>query len=208
MRDLIEVYGDRTGNCLRVTIALEEAAIGYSAFRVDLARGEQREALHLRRNPFGQVPTIVDRRVEPALVLSQSNAILLYLAEGSQTLLPQNNPVARALVYERFFYFVTDVIAPSHGAFQLRRLGKDGDSAKALSMRSLEALMAAERYLSDAPYMSGREFGIADIAAVSIARNSADALEWSRLPSLRTWYESALARPGVQRGLRAFGEPQ
>ncbi len=92
MRDLIEVYGDRTGNCLRVTIALEEAAIGYSAFRVDLARGEQREALHLRRNPFGQVPTIVDRRVEPALVLSQSNAILFIPGRGFSDPLAARQP--------------------------------------------------------------------------------------------------------------------
>jgi GST-like protein len=69
----IELHGDRTGNCVRVSIALEEARLAYVASRVDLSRGEQREARHLHLNPAGKVPTIVDRSCEPPLVLSQND---------------------------------------------------------------------------------------------------------------------------------------
>jgi hypothetical protein len=55
----IELYGARTGNCLRVSIALEEAALPYVVRRVDLRRGEQRRPQHLVLNPMGQVPTVV-----------------------------------------------------------------------------------------------------------------------------------------------------
>jgi hypothetical protein len=40
----IELHGDRMGNCVRVSIALEEAGLAYVVSRVDLSRGEQREA--------------------------------------------------------------------------------------------------------------------------------------------------------------------
>jgi GST-like protein len=203
----IELHGDRTGNCVRVAIALEEAGLPYVVSRVDLSRGEQREARHLHLNPAGKVPTIVDRSCEPLLVLSQSNAILLYLAKRSGSLLPWGNPALKALACERFFYFLTDVIAPSHAAFQLRSLGRDGESARALQERSLMALAAAERYLSEAEYMSGPEFGLADIAAVTIALASADSLDWSQTPRLRRWYEKNLRRSAVQRGLHAFDPP-
>jgi hypothetical protein len=46
----IELYGARTGNCLRVSIALEEAALPYVVRRVDLRRGEQRRPEHLALN--------------------------------------------------------------------------------------------------------------------------------------------------------------
>ena len=82
-RSSVELYGAKTGNCLRVSVALEEAEIPYIVRKLDLGRSEHRSPEHLSRNPAGKVPTLVERfRDGRALILSQSNAILMYAAEG------------------------------------------------------------------------------------------------------------------------------
>lgn len=204
----IELYGANTGNCLRVSIALEEACLRYRVRLLDLKNGEQRGASHRSINPAGQVPTIIRRAPgEPAFVLSQSNAILFYIAElvpGS--LLPLFDLAARARTFERFFFFLTDVIGPSHAAFALRQAGT-ADSVAYLDTRSMTALGRAESYLAESRFVAGDNFTLADIAAFTITLAYKRYMDWGSLPRLSQWYEQVASRPAVERGLRAFREP-
>jgi GST-like protein len=205
----IELYGARTGNCLRVSIALEEAALPYVVRPVDLRRGEQRRPEHLALNPMGQVPTIVvnEKRGEPPFVLSQSNAIMFYIAERVPgRLLFADTPALRARAYERFFFFLTDVIAPSYSAFVLRSIAP-GHQSELLDQRSMAALVHAEAFLADSRYMAGESFTLADIAAFTITIAHKTRMKWGHLPRLRQWFEDVQARPTVIRGLRAFDMP-
>ena len=78
------LMGARTGNCLRVSVALEVLGIPYEQVRIDLRSGEQRQAEFLAINPFGHVPVLVDRAAgQEGFVLTQSNAILLHLTACS-----------------------------------------------------------------------------------------------------------------------------
>jgi GST-like protein len=209
MPDPVELHGARTGNCLRVSIALEEAALPYTVLRVDLGEGEQRSPAHLRLNPEGKVPILVDRsRPGEPFVLSQSNAIILWAtAQAPGRLAPRDEGPERARVLERFFYFVTDVIARSHAAFALRRGGHADDAARALDALAVDALLAAEQFVTKRPFMAGEDFSIADIAAFTIAATYAREASWSDLPAFGRWYETVGRRPGVRRGLRAFDAP-
>jgi GST-like protein len=87
-----------------------------------LARGAHRTADYLRLNPTGRVPTLVDSDGPGGerLVVTQSNAIMLYIAEKSGTLLPISG-IKRARALEWLFFFVTDVIALGLQAFALSR---------------------------------------------------------------------------------------
>jgi GST-like protein len=205
----IELYGARTGNCLRVSIALEEAALPYVVRRVDLRRGEQRRPQHLVLNPMGQVPTVVvnETRGEPPFVLSQLNAILFYVAERVPgRLFSDVAPELRVRTYERIFFFLTAVIAPSHSAFVLRSIAP-GNQSKLFDQRSVAALVRAEAFLADSRYMAGESFTLADIAAFTITIAHRARTEWGHLPGLRQWFEDVQARPTVNRGLRAFDVP-
>jgi len=119
---MIELFGDATGNSIRAAIALEESRVSYEPRKVALARGEHRAAEYLQLNPTGRVPTLVDSDGPGGerLVLTQSNAIMLYIAEKTGTLLP-SSAVERARALEWLFFFVTDVIAPNAQAFVLSR---------------------------------------------------------------------------------------
>lgn len=208
---MIELHGAPTGNCLRVSVALEEAAIPYRVRRVDLRHGEHLLPAHLALNPDGKVPTIVDDGAQDTpLILSQSNAILFYLAERAPGSLLPMETASRALALQRFFFVLTDVIGPNHAAFRLRMSG-DRQASVALVQFSGSMMAEAERFLSSTPYMAGEAFGLADIAAVTTLTTVLADSDLERLPRLADWYRSAIARPSVERGLRAFDpdfEPQ
>ena len=193
-RSSVELYGAKTGNCLRVSVALDEAEIPYIVRKLDLGRSEHRTPEHLSRNPVGKVPTLVECfRDGRVLTLSQSNAILMYAAEGS--------PPRLTLVLQRFFYFVTDVIAVSHAGFATKNNGGDQSF---LDGQSLGALAFAESFLENSTFMAGEAFSLADIAAFTIALSYQSRLEWDRLPKMRRWFDQVAARESVQRGMRAF----
>lgn len=202
----IELYGANTGNCLRVSIALEEAGIPYVVKLMDVRRGDQRSPEHLARNPMGQVPTIVHRDQDgPALTLSQSNAILFYISDlAPGVLLPVDNVAGRARVLERFFFALTDVIAPSHSAFALKQINAGDSGAERLDRRSLEALIRAEAFLREAHFIAGENFTLADIAAFTITIAFRRQLDWSSLPHMQRWFDELHARPSIVNGLRAF----
>jgi GST-like protein len=204
MNTTYELYGAPTGNCIRAAIALEEAGLPYTVQSVDLANGEHRSAAYLALNPAGKVPVLVESQENgPPVVITQSNAIILYAAERAPGRLLPDDSLARSVVYERFFFFVTDVIAVSHAAFFLRSAGVPAGQAL-LVERMFAALESAERYVSDEPYMAGKTFSIADIAAFTITQSVMSQLPWAQLPNLRRWYEQVEARPALARGLKVF----
>lgn len=202
-RSPIELIGARTGNCLRVAIAFEEAGLPYRVRRLDLRQGEQRSTAHLALNPAGKVPTIVDRSAGGELVLSQSNAILLYAADRRPGLLLPLEATERAIALERFFYFLTDAIAVSHAAFFLRSTG-DREASVALDARSIAAIQDADRFAENSPFMAGEHFSLADIAAFTIGAASKRHIDWEVAPSLKRWFREIEQRPSIQRGMTAF----
>jgi len=204
MKTTLKLYGAQTGNCIRAAIALEEAGLAYTSKLVDLSHGEHTGFDHLALNPAGKVPVLVEKEEgrEP-FILTQSNAIILYAAEkAAGRLLPENDR-DRATALERFFFFVTDVIAVSHAGFSLRATSaRDGQTI--LEDRVLATLETAERYVVHDEFMAGKTFSAADIAGFTITQSVKSDLPWSKLPNLRRWFERIEGRPAVKRGLQAF----
>ena len=143
----VTLYGAKTGNCLRVSIALEEAFVPYHVAHIDLSAGGQHQAEYVKLNPLAKVPTLVDALgPNGPHVISQSNAILLYLSEKAPgRLVPFERGLQRYRALERFLFFVTDVIAPSHAAFHLTQ-ATDGRNSKELQAKAVSALCLAERF--------------------------------------------------------------
>src|SRR5262244_4161040 len=110
---MIDLYTYATSNGQRASIMLEECGLPYKAIKVDLEKGEQKTPTYLKINPSGQIPAMVDpdRPGGKPLVLAQSGAIILYLAEKTNKLLPRD-PAKRASAQQWFMQTMTDV-APS-----------------------------------------------------------------------------------------------
>ncbi|MDE2461696.1 MAG: glutathione S-transferase N-terminal domain-containing protein, partial [Gammaproteobacteria bacterium] len=76
------VYGLwSSGNCYKVRLALEQLQLSYAWVEVNSAKGETRTKEFRSKNPNGKVPLL---QLPDGKYLSESNAILIYLAEGSR----------------------------------------------------------------------------------------------------------------------------
>ncbi len=116
---MITVHAFATPNSVRVPTALEEMGLAYELVAVNVRRGEQKAPEHLALNPNGKVPVLVDSDGPGGnpFVLSESGAILVYLAEKTGRLLPTDR-FARARVLEQMFFHVTG-IGPAFGQLPL-----------------------------------------------------------------------------------------
>lgn len=202
MEKMIEFLGERTGNCLRVAVALEETGLSYSVTKVNLRLGEHLGGEYRALNPSGKVPTIIDHTTgSPPFVLTQSNAIILYLDQKAPAKLFPIDPIKRAIAIERFMYFITDVIGFGMASFRTRN--SDGVSRALLGM-ALDAWMDAARFLTGSRYMAGDEFSAADIAAATFISAYQNHVDWSAIPELNRWFEDVASRPTFVRGMMAF----
>src|SRR5947207_12146997 len=85
---VIDLYTWTTPNGRKVSIALEELGLPYTAHAVDISKDEQFKPEFLKIAPNNRIPAIVDRD-NGGFSLMESGAILLYLAEKSGKLLPK-----------------------------------------------------------------------------------------------------------------------
>ena len=95
----MKIFGDSiSGNCLKVKWAADFLGLDYQWIETDVLRGETRSPAFLAINPAGQVPAVI---LTDGRTLAQSNAIILYLAEGS-SLVPEAH-YDRAKILEWLF---------------------------------------------------------------------------------------------------------
>ncbi len=78
---MFEVYAFATPNSIKVLIALEELGLPYRLHGVNVRQGEQKAPEFLALNANAKVPVLIDPAADGRLVLTESAAILVYLAE-------------------------------------------------------------------------------------------------------------------------------
>lgn len=200
----LRLWGDQTGNCVRVAIALHEAGLPFETRRISLANAEHQSADFRALNPMGKVPVLEERGACGApRVTAQTNAILLRISAIAPGAVVPTSATAASIVMARYFFFVTDVIAPSHAGFWLAR---QGDSAAAEKLQALSRATAelAETFAANGTFMAGDTFSLADIAAFTILTSWGSAFPWQRLPALSEWRDRVASRSSVMAGSRVF----
>ena len=193
----MKIYGDlASGNCLKVKLLADHLGLAYDWQPVDILQGESRTADFLAMNPMGQVPTVV---LDDGRTLAQSNAILLYLAEGS-ALLPRD-PYARAKVAELLFweqYSHEPYVAVCR--FQMVYLGKPKAAREAWRVeRGEQALDLMEALLTGREWLVGEGLTIADIALLAYSRVAHEGgFDLAPRPNLRAWIGRCEAALGLE----------
>ena len=164
----MRIYGDsKSGNCLKVKWVCDFLHKPYAWTEIDTLKGETRTAEFLKLNPAGQVPTVV---FDDGRSLAQSNAIIRYLAHGSD-LVPRD-PFAAAKMDEWLFweqYSHEPYIAVCR--FQMAYLGKsvgelDPDKVK----RGYAALARMEAQLHKTSFLVDDAVSLADVALLAYTR--------------------------------------
>ena len=181
---MITLYdADRCPYCARVRIVLSEKSLGHETVVVDL---DDRPAWIYEKNPLGKVPVLE----EDALVLPESAVIMEYLEERyPEPALWPADPAERAagrLLVERF-----DSLSRPY--YALRRGEEDARARLDDQLSELDALLAGQ------PFLTGRQFGLADAAYLPwiLRAESSLGVELDEHPALAEWVERCAERPSV-----------
>ena len=199
---MIELYTDATPNGLKVSIALEEMELDYKVHQVFLG-GDQFSPEFTELNPNRKIPVLVD----DGLVLTESGAILIYLAEKTGRLLP-TDPVARSRTIEMLMFQMAS-LGPMFGQLLVFAAAWGNEYPEVTSRYFTEVsriLAVLDTRLESNAYLAGDEFTIADVAIIPWIRMCSIHPVASDLPfhshsNLVAWWERVSSREAVQRGL-------
>lgn len=197
---MITLHTAATPNGRKVSIALEELAVDYEVRRVSLA-GEQKEPAFLALNPNHKIPVLEDE----GLVIWESGAILLHLAEKHGKLLP-SDPAGRIEAIQ-YAFFQTGGIGPNLGRLGEALRMDDGplkDGMSGIFASEVGRLIGVlDRILADGrPFLAG-DYSIGDIMHypwLSVVLGLKAPMLMERA-SVVSWLERIGERPAVQRGM-------
>ncbi len=210
--DRLQLYSLPTPNGVKVSIMLEEIGLPYEPHRVAFDTRDQMSPAFLSLSPNNKIPAILDPDGPGGqpFGLFESGAILLYLAEKTGRLLPQD-PRAR---YEtiQWLMFQMSGIGPMFGqvGFFHRFAGKDFEDKRPRDRyvdESKRLLAVLDRRLDGRAWIMGEDCTIADIATFPWVRNLIGFYEAGDLVGIRQFgnvtrvLDAFLARAAVARGL-------
>ncbi len=184
---------------MRVRWALEEVGQPYE---VRLVPWEKfKEEAHLKRDPFGQIPTYE----EGDLVLFESGAIVLHIAERFAGLLPADaNARARAIMW--MFAALSTVEPPIVERDTVRFFEKSkcwqSERLAMVDERIRTRLAQLSERMGDSAWLDGG-FSAADIIMVHVLRRLEGSGLLEEFPNLAAYVERAKARPAYQRAFVA-----
>ncbi len=192
----MKIYGDtNSGNCLKVKWTADVLGLPYTWTPIDIMLGESRNREYLAKFPSGQVPAV---EWPDGRTLTQSNAIIGYLARGS-ALLPDDG-FTQAKIDEWLFweqYSHEPYVATTR--YQVVYLQQPFSKREPWRVDKAEsALDRLERDLLSRPYLVGGGLTIADIALLAYTRLAPEGgYDLARRPHVQAW----IARCELQLGL-------
>jgi glutathione S-transferase len=183
----------------RVRWALEEAGIPYKVHHVSLGP-EQKSPEHLARQPFGQAPAIE----EDGLTLHESGAIVLYIGEKSEALLPKDR-IGRERATAWVFSALNTIEPPVQELGSIIFFHKDAAWAKERRPQVERFLRQRLQQLADAlgekDYLEGR-FTVGDLMMTDVLRIIDQTGIINDYPTLIAYRQRCESRPAFQRALK------
>jgi glutathione S-transferase len=183
-----------SGNSYKVRLLLAQLDLPCEIIEVDILKGESRTPEFLRINPNGRTPVLDDN----GFVLAESNAILAYLARGTEFLPEDRKSWARVFQWMFFEQYSHEpFIATSR--FWLQHKPDSPDRAALLAAKrdgGWAALRIMEDHLKQNEFFA-TQYSIADIALFAYTHVSQEGgFPLDSFPKVRDWLERVAAQPG------------
>ena len=193
---MFKVYGDyRSGNCYKVKLMLHLLGKEYQWIAIDILKGETQSEAFLAKNPNGKIPVL---ELEDGTCLWESNAILNFLADGSE-FLPSEPRLRTQVLQWQFFeqYSHEPYIAVARFIqFYLGMPEDRVDEYKSLQKGGHKALKVMEKQLQETPYLVGDQYSIADVALYAYTHVAHEAgFLLNDYPKIRAWLERVASHP-------------
>jgi GST-like protein len=200
---MYQLHAFATPNSIKPVIALEELGLDYELRAVNVRKGEQKSPQFVELNPNAKVPVLVASEAGRTMSLTESAAILVYLAERHGALLPAAGQ-ARARVFEQLFFHAS-AIGPAFGqAGYFQKLAPEvlPHAVQRFHGEALRTLALLDGVLAEHDWVAGDEYSIADIAHFGwIWRRAFAGLDLDASPHVARWFEAMSQRPAVQRAI-------
>jgi len=224
-RHPMQLYSLGTPNGVKVTVMLEELlALGhsgaeYDAWLIRISEGDQFGSGFVAANPNSKIPALVDRSGPEPIRVFESGAILLYLAEKFEALLPASGADRAACLSWLFWQMGSaPYLGGGFGHFYAYAPTKIEYAIDRFTMEVKRQLDVLDRHLADHEYMAGDAYTIADIAiwpwygalAKGLLYGGGEFLQVQDYRHVQRWTDTIAARPTVKRGRmvnRLQGDP-
>jgi glutathione S-transferase len=191
------IYGDRqSGNCYKLQLLASLLDIPHRWVDIDILEGETGSREFLDKNPVGQIPLL---ELDDGRILSESNAILNFLAEGSVYLPGPGFERAKVLQWQFFEQYSHEpYIAVAR--FISKYLGLPEDRRAEFEARQEgghRALKIMERQLERTPWLTGGLPTIADISLYAYTHVADEGgFDLEGYPAIRSWIDRVRSLPG------------
>ena len=201
---MIDAYTWKTSNGRKVTIMLEEIQIPYRLHPIDIGKDDQFKPDYVQLNPNSKIPTIVDQDGpggKPFRIF-ESGAILMYLAEKTGKLMPQDTRARYEVI--QWVMFQMGGVGPIFGQMHhFNRAAKEkvpyALTRFGVEVKRLYGVLNAR--LGEGPYLAG-DYSIADICTYPwVVRHEWQNVDLGEFPNVKRWYDAISGRPAVQKGL-------
>ncbi|WP_437542282.1 glutathione S-transferase family protein [Sorangium sp. So ce367] len=192
----MKLYEFAPTRSIRVRWALQELGVDFETVQVNLRAGENRRPEFLKLNPAGKLPVLVDGD----LVLTESVAIVLYLAEKypEKGLLPAD-PKERAKVNQWLLFAATELEQPlwriaRHKFLYPEDKRQPGDIP--VAREDFKAMAAVlEKHMDQRQFVVGDRLTVADLVMAYTLDWASEADLLGDFPQLRTYMDRMYARP-------------
>ena len=207
---MIDVFSWPTPNGHKVHIMLEECGLEYRANPVDIGAGDQFRPEFLKISPNNKIPAITDPQGPDGKPVSlfESGAILVYLAGKTGKFLPPGDRAKYEVL--QWVMFQMGTVGPMLGQAHHFRIYAPEKLEYAVNRYTNEARRiygVIDRRLSQAGYLGGEAYSIADIATFPWLRSwERQGIVLHEYPHLKAWFDKIAERPAVQRGVKVLSE--
>ncbi len=195
---MLKLYGmTDSGNCYKPRLLLAKLGRTFEHVEVSSHDGSTRSAAFVAKNPNAMVPLL---ELDDGRLLAESNAMLLFLGEGTRFI--PNDPYERGLAYQWLFfeqYSHEPYIAVRRALLTFPSRAKDATPERlALTMeRGQKALRIMNQHLASSPYLSGEALSVADIALYAYTHVAEDGgFDLALYPAIGEWLHRVEADAG------------
>ena len=211
----IQLYSLGTPNGVKVTVMLEELleldhkGAEYDAWLIDIGKGDQFGSGFVSINPNSKIPALLDNSTNPPVSVFESGAILLYLAEKFEALIPKDL-LKRANCLSWLFWQMgsTPYLGGGFGHFYTYAPKKFQYPIDRYTMEVKRQLHVLDLHLETNQFICGTDYTIADIAnwpwygglAIFQQYDAADFLAINSYTNVVRWAEEIYERDAAKRG--------
>ena len=195
---MLTLYSQQdSGNCYKPRLLMALLGIPFRLVDIDSMAGATREADYLTKNPNGKVPLL---EFADGRMLAESNAMLLFLGEGSPFIPAAAFERAKAyewLFFEQYSHEPAIAVRRSLLVYPQRRAQATAERLAALLEAGNRALAVMERRLAEADWLAGETYSVADMALYAYTHMAdTGGYDLTRFPGISAWLKRVASQPG------------